>query len=91
MTPARILHLRPLGTTDAFLYAETTAGRAIVPASPALLAASGHVVVLPEGAVLTDAQIAVLGLEGTHPSRIPLPLLSDDRRALQPIGLPHQA
>lgn len=91
MTHVRILHLRPLGTTDAFLYAETIAGRAIVPASRTLLAAAGEIEIVPEGTVLSDAQIDALGLRGIHPSRLPFPLLSDERRALQPIGLPRRA
>jgi len=91
MTHARILHIRPLGTTDTFLYAETTAGRAIVPASKALLAAAGEIEIVPEGAALSDDQMKALGLRGIHPSRLTFPLLSDDRRALQPIGLPRQA
>jgi hypothetical protein len=90
MTAARILHIRPLGVTDRFLYAETTAGRAIVPATPGLLAAAGAVDVVPEGTRLTPAQIDALGISGIHPSRLPLPLLSDDLRLLQPIGLPRK-
>jgi hypothetical protein len=49
MIAARILHIRPLGITDRFLYAETTAGRVIVPAILGFLAAAGAVDVVPEG------------------------------------------
>jgi len=91
MTHARILHLRSLGTTDAFLHVEATVGRAIVPASKNLLATAGEIEIVPEGVVLSDAQIDPLGLHGIHLSLLPFPLLSDDRRAFQPIGLPRRA
>jgi hypothetical protein len=90
MIAARILHIRPLGTTDLFLYAETTAGRAIVPATTVLLATAGAVEIVPEGARLTPAQLEALGISGVHPSRLPLPLLSDDFRLRQPVGLPRK-
>jgi len=90
MIAARILHIRPIGTTDRFFYAETTAGRAIVPAAPELFVTAKAIDVLPQGTRLTPAQIDALGISGIHPSRLPLPLLSDDFRLLQPIGLPRQ-
>jgi hypothetical protein len=96
MTHARIPHLRSLGTTDPFLYEETSVGRAIVPASKNLLATAGEAEIVPEAVVLSDAQIDTLVLRGIHLSFLPFPLLlfpllSDDRRVFQPVGLPRRA
>ena len=53
-----------------------------------ILTAAGMIEFVPKGNTLLKNQTEVVGLRGIHPLRFTFPLLPNDQRTLQTIGLP---